>query len=75
MEGGSVLLLDGVSHSYRDTRALDDVSLTVAPGLTALVGANGAGKSTLLSSASGGLRPLVGRITIGGLDLYDRRSR
>lgn len=39
-----------VSHSYGETRALSDVSLTVNPGtFTVLLGVNGAGKTTLFN--------------------------
>ncbi|WP_424362782.1 ABC transporter ATP-binding protein [Methylocystis parvus] len=44
------LSIRGLSHSYGQRKALDDVSLTVAPGsFTVLLGLNGAGKSTLFS--------------------------
>ncbi len=44
------LSVQGVSHSYGQRKALDDVSFTVPQGsFTALLGPNGAGKSTLFS--------------------------
>ncbi|MFJ3671914.1 ABC transporter ATP-binding protein [Streptomyces sp. NPDC090106] len=39
---------EGLGLSYGGTRALDDVSLRLARGVTGLLGPNGAGKTTLL---------------------------
>ena len=51
-------------------RALDDISLSVAPGeLFALVGRSGCGKSTLLNLISGIDRPDTGRVIFDGVDL------
>ena len=47
-----------------------DVRLEVPPGLFALTGPNGAGKTTLLRAALGLLRPLSGRIAMGGRVLF-----
>jgi branched-chain amino acid transport system ATP-binding protein len=46
--------LSGVTKAFGAVKAVDDVSLDVAPGsLTCLIGPNGAGKSTLLGCISG----------------------
>lgn len=43
--------------------ALDDVSLSLAPGWTGIVGPNGAGKSTLLNVLCGALAPQSGTVS------------
>ena len=54
---------------YPTARALDGVSLTVAPkAITALVGPNGAGKTTLLRLMAALETPYSGSVTIDGLD-------
>src|SRR5690349_11364467 len=63
--------LAGVSKVYgrggSAVRALDQVSLTTAPGeFTCLIGASGCGKSTLLSLVAGLDRPTGGEITVNG---------
>ena len=64
-----LLRLDGVSASYRGLKALQGVSLSVAPGeIVAVVGANGAGKSTLLRAVAGQVAT-EGAIRFDGQDL------
>jgi ABC-2 type transport system ATP-binding protein len=46
--------------------ALRDVSLSIGPGVWAVVGPNGAGKSTLLGLVLGFLRPSSGSVAIAG---------
>ena len=59
-----------VSVHYGKRRALDGVSLHVAPGeIVTLLGANGAGKSTMLRAISGLVRPAQGRIFYDGRDI------
>ncbi|KAA9088948.1 metal ABC transporter ATP-binding protein [Microbacterium radiodurans] len=65
--GGSAIEITGVTVRYRDVLALDDVSLTVAPGrVTALIGMNGSGKSTLFKSITGLVRPAAGSVLLAG---------
>ena len=64
------LSIEGVSHSYGQRRALDDVSFTVAPAsFAALLGLNGAGKSTLFSLVTRLFGIQAGRIGIFGHDI------
>jgi ABC-type sugar transport system ATPase subunit len=54
-----------VSKSFGATRAVSDITFSIAPGeVLALVGENGAGKSTLMNMLSGGLEPSEGTITV-----------
>jgi ABC-2 type transport system ATP-binding protein len=46
--------------------AVNDITMTIRPGVTGLLGPNGAGKSTLLHLMSGFLAPSRGELTVGG---------
>lgn len=47
-----------------------NVSMRLEPGkFSVIVGKNGAGKSTFLKTMSGDIRPVSGRVTVGGRDL------
>jgi putative ABC transport system ATP-binding protein len=77
----AMLELDQVTRVYgsgrAQVRALDGVSLRVAPGeLVAVMGPSGSGKSTLLNLAGGLDRPTAGRVLVDGTDLgaLDRRG-
>jgi ABC-2 type transport system ATP-binding protein len=58
--------LTEVSRWYGNVVAVNDVTLTVGPGLTGLLGPNGAGKTTVLHLMAGLLSPSQGTVTIGG---------
>ena len=58
----STLVLDSVSRWFGNVVAVNDVSLTVGPGVTGLLGPNGAGKTTLMAMMSGFLAPSSGHV-------------
>lgn len=71
-----MLQLQGITKSYGERRALDDVSFTVRPGrLTGFVGGNGAGKTTAMRIVLGVLSRDAGRVTLDGAEVTaaDRR--
>jgi ABC-2 type transport system ATP-binding protein len=71
-----MLELHGISKSYGDRRALDDVSFDVRPGrLTGFVGGNGAGKTTTMRIALGVLEADGGDVVLDGsaITAEDRR--
>jgi iron(III) transport system ATP-binding protein len=64
------------AHGGQPVRALDGVSLEVEEGaMFTLLGASGSGKTTMLRSVAGLERPDSGRITIGGVPVYDSAAR
>jgi len=57
----------GLSKHYGATKAVDDVSFTVRPGMvTGFLGPNGAGKSTTMRMIVGLDRPSSGQVTVNG---------
>ena len=72
------IVVESVSKTYRGgmVRALDGVSLSIAPGeVFGIIGPNGAGKTTLFGCLLGFLRPDSGRITIDGQQPDDLQVR
>ena len=62
----SVITLATVSRWYGDVVAVNDVTMTIGPGITGLLGPNGAGKSTLISMMAGFLAPSAGTVELDG---------
>ncbi|MDI5961973.1 ABC transporter ATP-binding protein [Streptantibioticus silvisoli] len=66
----TTLTLDNVSRWFGNVVAVNDVSLTVGPGVTGLLGPNGAGKSTLINMMGGFLAPSTGTVTLDGAVIW-----
>ncbi|HVN53950.1 MAG TPA: ABC transporter ATP-binding protein [Anaerolineaceae bacterium] len=59
-----------LSRSFGAVRAVDDVSLSIAPGeIYGMVGPDGAGKTTTLRLICGAVKRGAGSVTIGGISL------
>lgn len=66
----SVVAAERLSKWYGQVIGLNDVTLTVPPGITGLLGPNGAGKSTLMKLMTGQLKPSKGSIRVLGEPIW-----
>jgi 2-aminoethylphosphonate transport system ATP-binding protein len=63
---------DSVTVAYDGNVVLDALDLTVEPGeVMALLGPSGSGKTTALRAVAGFVRPVSGRVLLGGRDVTD----
>jgi ABC-2 type transport system ATP-binding protein len=62
----STLDLASVSRWYGNVVAVNDVTMSLGPGVTGLLGPNGAGKTTLLHMMAGFLPPSQGTLLLDG---------
>jgi len=70
MSDFSGIMFERVTRRFGPVLALNDVSVTIGPGITGLVGPNGAGKTTLLSLAVGLSRFSSGAVRLEGRDPF-----
>ncbi|MDB5344991.1 MAG: ybhF 4 [Schlesneria sp.] len=71
-----VVSIQGVTHHYGATRALDGISLDIPSGLmVGIVGPDGVGKSTLMALIAGSKKMQLGRVNVLGGDIGDVRHR
>ena len=63
---GRILYLEDVSVSFDGFKAINQLSLDIAPGeLRCIIGPNGAGKTTMMDIITGKTRPDSGRVYFG----------
>ena len=60
-----------VSRFYGEVLGINNVNLSIPPGVTSLVGPNGSGKTTLMNLMTGLLRPTQGEIRVLGVSPGD----
>ena len=61
------IIFDDVSRFYGEVLGVNRVNLSIAPGITSLVGPNGSGKTTLMNLMTGLIRPTRGQIRVLGI--------
>ena len=65
-----MLRIEHLTKNYGEKRAVDDLSLHIAPGeIYGFIGHNGAGKTTTLKSVAGIIQPDAGGIFIDGIPM------
>jgi ABC-2 type transport system ATP-binding protein len=67
MTRDELIVFDNVSRFYGDVLGVNNVNLSIPPGITSLVGPNGAGKTTLMNLMTGLIRPTRGSVSVLGL--------
>lgn len=68
-----MLQINNLTKTYGDKKAVDDLSLRIAPGeIYGFIGHNGAGKSTTIKACAGILRFDAGEIFIDGLNVREQ---
>ena len=67
---GAVVAAEGLSKWYGQVIGLNDVTVSIPPGITGLLGPNGAGKSTFMKVMTGQLQPSQGRVTVLGAPIW-----
>lgn len=65
------ITLVNISKSYKNTKAVKDVNLTLTNGITALLGTNGSGKTTLLRIITTVLKPDSGSVFFEGNNIVE----
>lgn len=76
MKSENAVGIDGVSRAFGCVKAVDGLSLALAPGeIVGFLGTNGAGKTTTIKMITGLLRPDAGEVSVFGGDPSDPAVR
>ncbi|MDB1086193.1 ABC transporter ATP-binding protein [Streptomyces sp. ACA25] len=70
----ATIRIENTSRWFGNVVAVNDISMTIGPGVTGLLGPNGAGKSTLIHMMSGFLAPSSGSVTLDGAPIWQNES-
>jgi ABC-2 type transport system ATP-binding protein len=79
MTSENILWIENLSKSYSNgsaapVKALDNISLTIPPGMYGLLGPNGAGKSSLMRTLATLQEPDEGSIRFGSIDVLKQKE-
>ncbi|MFI6702224.1 ABC transporter ATP-binding protein [Streptomyces sp. NPDC050509] len=66
--------IEHTSRWFGNVVAVNDVTMSIGPGVTGLLGPNGAGKSTLINMMAGFLAPSTGTVTLDGEKIWRNES-
>jgi ABC-2 type transport system ATP-binding protein len=66
----AVITAEHVSKWYGQVIGLNDVNVSIPPGITGLLGPNGAGKSTFMKLITGQLMPSKGALSVLGAPIW-----
>lgn len=70
----TTISIEHTSRWFGNVVAVNDVTMTISPGVTGLLGPNGAGKSTLINMMGGFLAPSTGSVTLDGQPIWRNES-
>ena len=68
--GQPVITAEHLSKWYGQVSGLNDITVSIPPGITGLLGPNGAGKSTFMKVMTGQLKPSQGSIHVLGEPIW-----
>lgn len=72
---GPAIRATGLTKTFGDIRAVDDVSFDLAPGrIYGVLGPNGSGKTTLIRLLTGLAKPTEGRAEVLGVEMPSREN-